>query len=134
MLEPLRVSDYNPKLQLGSLSDFTFHKCPSCSFHPFISHFPLIHFSFLFHLTYNNCPLLLLANHHYVCLISQQLLVCLRLEVPRDLSSAVLNQFWWCVDDQVCFNLHSATPRIHILALLFNSNWKHDLKHSVPFQ
>ncbi|KAF7650745.1 hypothetical protein LDENG_00121310, partial [Lucifuga dentata] len=46
---------------------------------------------------YHDGPLLLLVNHHHVWLVSQQLLFCLELEVPQDLSSAILNHLWWCL-------------------------------------
>lgn len=96
-------------LGLGDISSLCLPSCynhsPQCSYYHW-DHFGLPH---LFHLfspgnfpndiigwdwhIYYKCHLLLLVNHHYIQLVSQQLCVTLELEIPWNLSSTVLTIF-----------------------------------------
>lgn len=56
-------------------------------------------------------PPLLLVSHRCVWPVSQQLLVCLELEVPQGLGSAVLNHFLLLCARLWCFFIAYTTPR-----------------------
>lgn len=82
-------------------SDFTFLICSSCSLSlwyfldKFLGFLSDVTVSWDCHV-YHSCSLLLLVNHH-VRFVRQQLLVCLEVEFPQDLSPVVLNNFWRCL-------------------------------------
>lgn len=88
------------RINTGTTLDFTFYICSRCSFRPgfssiFFCRFDLI-VSWDYH-TYHYCCFLLILNHHHIWLGGEQLLVCLELKVPQDLTAVVFNCFLWCL-------------------------------------
>lgn len=109
-----------PNTPIGTTLDFPFQILSSCSCNPwYFSVFSCSFFLMLLHI-------LLLVKHHDVWLVGQQLLVCLELEVPLDLSPIILK----CL--QRCPIGNSNPYEAQIFTYIVLATWPCLLMYTVP--